>query len=188
MLPKLVKLGCNGLHTESVLQLTMKVKRITEATWDHYLHISPNTSHNMEAVFSMVKKNLWKTTNRSHGRFECEFCYLGMTLGAVHIGKDYDTNLRCVKNYLWKTTGPFFRRTEKLIRGQTETTGISVINFQDFWWVSTSLLHSRAYEYSTAKVHAFSDSVLCLGKMGDDLVESWKSKFNGMRTPTISKI
>ena len=28
----------------------------TEATWNHYLQISPNTSHCMEAVFSMVRK------------------------------------------------------------------------------------------------------------------------------------
>ena len=28
----------------------------TEATWDHYLHISPDTSHYMEAVFSVVRK------------------------------------------------------------------------------------------------------------------------------------
>ena len=26
----------------------------TEATWDHYLHTPPDTSHFMEAVFSMV--------------------------------------------------------------------------------------------------------------------------------------
>ena len=28
----------------------------TEATWDHYLHMSQDTSHYMEAVFSMVSK------------------------------------------------------------------------------------------------------------------------------------
>ena len=28
----------------------------TAATWDHYLHISSDTSHFMEAVFSMVRK------------------------------------------------------------------------------------------------------------------------------------
>ena len=28
----------------------------TEATWDHYFHVSPDTSHYMEAVFSMVRK------------------------------------------------------------------------------------------------------------------------------------
>ena len=36
----------------------------------------------------------------------------------------------------------------KLISGQTETTGISLINFQDLRMVSTSLLHSRAYQHS----------------------------------------
>ena len=41
--------------------------------------------------------------------------------------------------------------------------------------MSTSLLHSRAYHFFTANVYVFSDSVLCLGKMGDDLVGSWKN-------------
>ena len=85
---------------------------------------------------------------------------------AVHLEKDSDMNLRCVKNDLWKTTG----------QGQTETTGTSLINFQDLRWVSTSLLHSRAYQYSTAKANVFSDSVLCLGKMGDNPVELWKKQ------------
>ena len=40
--------------------------------------------------------------------------------------------------------------------------------------MSTSLLHSQSYQYSTAKAYVFSDSVLCLGKMGDNPVESWK--------------
>ena len=31
-------------------------QKSTEAKWDHYLHISPNTSHCLEAVFSMVRK------------------------------------------------------------------------------------------------------------------------------------
>ena len=90
---------------------------------------------------------------------------------AVHLGQDYDANLRDVK-----TAGQLFRETEKLVSCQTETAGISVIDFQDLRWMSTSLLHSRGYQYSTAKVYVFSDSVLCLGKMGDDPVESWKSK------------
>ena len=91
--------------------------------------------------------------------------FMNTTLRAVvHLGKDYDANLRCVKNLL--------RRREKLVSGQTETAGISLINFQDMRWMSTSLLHSRAHHHSIAKGYGFSDSVLCLGKMG----ESWKSK------------
>ena len=32
----------------------------TEATWRHYLQISPHTSHYMEAVFSMVTEIYWR--------------------------------------------------------------------------------------------------------------------------------
>ena len=103
--------------------------------------------------------------------------FMNTTLrAAVHLGKDYEVNLRYVRDHLWKTAEQLFNETKKLVSGQTETAGISLISFQDFRLVSTSLLHSRAYQYSTAKAYAFSDSVLCLGKMGDDPVESWKSK------------
>ena len=103
--------------------------------------------------------------------------FMNTTLrAAVHLGKDYDTNLRFVKNHLWRTIRQLFRETEKLMSGQTETTGRSLINFQDLRWVSTSLLHSPAYQYATAKVYVFSYSVLCLGKMGSNPVESWKKQ------------
>ena len=72
--------------------------------------------------------------------------------GAVHFGKDCDTNLRLVKNYLWET-GHFFRETEKVISGQTETMPLP-----------------------RSMCHVFSDSVLCLGKMGVNPVESWKKQ------------
>ena len=99
--------------------------------------------------------------------------FMNTTLrAAVHLGKDNEANFRYVKNHLWKTVGQLFRETEKPVGGQTETTGINLINFQDLKWMSTSLLHSRAYQYSTAKAHVFSDSVL----LGDDPVESWRSK------------
>ena len=127
------------------------------------------------------QENLWKTTWRSCGRFECELGYLGNVYeyhssSSSSSRKEHELNLRFVKNYLKKTTGRLFRETEKLISGQTETTGISLINFQDMRWASTSFLHSPAYQYSTAKVCIFSDSVLCLGKMGDNPVESWKKQ------------
>ena len=153
----------------------------TEATWDHHLQISPNTSHYMEAVFSMVRKISGKQPGYPIKYLNVNLAIGGMFMNttlraAVHLGKDYDTNLRFVKIYLWKTKGQLFRETEKLISGQTDTTGIGVINFQDLRWVSTSLMHSRPYQYATAKVYVFSDSVLCLGKKGNNLVESWKKQ------------
>ena len=50
----------------------------------------------------------------------------------LFISKDYDTNLRFVKKNLWKTTGQLFRLDEKLVSGQREATGVSLINLQDF--------------------------------------------------------
>ena len=63
-----------------------------------------------------------------------------------------------------------------MISGQTETTGINLINSKDLRWISTSLLHNRAHQDATAKVYVFSDSVLCLGRVGDDPDKSLNNK------------
>ena len=71
----------------------------TEATWDHYLHISPDTSHFMEAVFSMIRKIYGKQPGDLMEDLNVNFFFfLGMFMNttlraAVHLGKDYDTNL-----------------------------------------------------------------------------------------------
>ena len=90
---------------------------------------------------------------------------------AIHLGNDHDVNLRNVQNFSWRTTGQLFGDIEKLISGQT-------IDSQDLRWISTSLSYSRVHQYATAKVYVFSDSVLCLGRMGDDPNQSWKNKIN----------
>ena len=169
LFPKTIKLGETPSHTKPVLQLTRKVKKNTGATWDHYLHISPDTSHCMEAVFSMVRKICGKQPGDPLEDLNVKLAFCGLftnttLLAAVLLGKDYDMNMRFVKNYLWKTTGQLFSETEKLISRQKETSGKSMINFQDLRWVSTSSLHSRADQYATAKAYIFSDSVLYLGK------------------------
>ena len=89
---------------------------------------------------------------------------------AIHLGNDHDVNLRNGQNSSWRTTGQLFGS------GQTETTGINLIDSQDLRWISTNLLHSRAYQYANAKVYVFSDSVLCLGRIGDNPVGSKKKK------------
>ena len=55
LLPKTVKLGCFFVHGASS-SVDKESQKGTEATWDHYLQISPDTSHYMEAVLSMVRK------------------------------------------------------------------------------------------------------------------------------------
>ena len=113
--------------------------------------------------------------------------FMNTTLrAAVHLGKDYDTNLTFLKDYLWKTTGQLFRETEKLISGQTETTGISLINFQD--------LSRYRQAYNTVELiniplpRSLSSPTLCSvwEKWETILLNPGRSKSNGIRTTIIS--
>ena len=94
--------------------------------------------------------------------------FLNATLrAAVHLGQDYEANLRCMTNNLWNSVEQFFRETGKLISEQKkEITGVSTINFEELTWMSTSLLCSKAYRITNAKTYVLSDSVLCVRKMG----------------------
>ena len=103
--------------------------------------------------------------------------FLNTTLqAAVHLGQDYEANLRFVKNHFWNSVGQLFNETGKLISEQTEITGINTNNFKELTSMSTSLLCSRAHQITNAKTYVFSDSVLCVGKMGDDPIATRKSK------------
>ena len=65
--------------------------------------------------------------------------FLNATLrAAVHLGQDYEVNLRFVKNHLCNSVEQLFSETGKLIRGQTEITGVSTTGFKDATWMSTS--------------------------------------------------
>ena len=166
------------MHMEPVLQLRRKVKRIQKRHGNiisKYRHTHPI----LEAAHSMVREIYGRQPGDPVKDLGVNLAtwrmFMNTTLqAAVHLGKDCDMILRFVKNHLWKTAGQLLRETGKLVSGQTETAGLSLINFQDLRWFTTSLMHSRAYQHSTAKVYVFSDSVLCLGKIGDDPVEFWK--------------
>ena len=82
-----------------------------------------------------------------------------------------------MKNHFWNSVGQLFNETGKLISEQTEITGVT-INFKELTWMSTSLLCSRACRITNAKTYIFSDSVLCVGKMGDGPIATWRSKNN----------
>ena len=103
--------------------------------------------------------------------------FLNTTLRAVvHFGQHYEVHLRFVKNHLWKFLEQLFHETRRLIRDQTEIIGVKKIEFKELAWRSTSLLCSRANQITNAKTYVFSDSVLCVRKMGDDPIATWKDK------------
>ena len=90
--------------------------------------------------------------------------FMNTTLqAAVHLGQDYDQNLRFVKNQFWTSMKKLFKETEKLIKDQKENTGESMIDHKDYTWSATGLLCARIHQISNANTYVFADSVLSLG-------------------------
>ena len=53
--------------------------------------------------------------------------FLNTTLqAAVHLGQDYEANLRYVKNYFWNCVGQLSNETGKLISEQKEIIGVNI--------------------------------------------------------------
>ena len=96
-------------------------------------------------------------------------------------------NLRFAKNQLLKSVKQLFQVTERLIKDQTEISGLTTIDYEQPTWISTTLLCDKAVEITNAKTYVFYDSVLCLGGISDQPVEAWK-KSNGTWKLAISKI
>ena len=170
-----------GGSAEFVSSKFQKSQSNNGATMEHFLAISPHHVPYMNDVYDMVRKVYARpaddpmkdlNVNMAFGRI-----FMNVTpRAAIHLGKGHDVKLRNVQNSSWITAGQLFGDTEKLISGLATTTGTNMIDSQDLRWISTSVLHSRAHQYATAKVCVFSDSVLCLGRMGDDPNQSWKNK------------
>ena len=79
----------------------------TEATWDHHLHISPDTSPYMETVFSMVSKIHGKQSDDAMEDLKVNLTICGIFMNitlqaAVHLGRFISGTLW--ENYMkrWK--------------------------------------------------------------------------------------
>ena len=81
-------------------------------------------------------------------------------------------NLRFTKNQLLKSVNQLFQVTEKLLKDQSEISGLTTIDSKEPTWRSTTLQCDKAIEITNAKTYVFADSVLCLGSMSDQPVEA----------------
>ena len=89
--------------------------------WSHNLHVSPATFHRTEAVFSIVREIYGREHDDPMDDLDVNTAirdiFLNTTLrAAVHLGQDYEANLRSVKNNLGNSVGLLFHETGKLIR------------------------------------------------------------------------
>ena len=151
--------------------------------WSHNLYMSPATVHQTEPVFSIVTRIFGREHDDLMDDLDVKMAIWCIILNAtfraaVHLGQDYEANLRYVKNHLWNSVGQLFNETGKLVSEQTDITGVNTIGFKEPQWMSTSFLCSRAYQVTNAKTYVLSDSVLCVEKMGDDPIATWKRQIH----------
>ena len=106
---------------------------------------------------------------------------------AFHLGKDYDMNSTFVKNYLWKTTGRLSRRNRKAGRWSDTNHWHKPDQFPRFEVGIDKLI-------AQSSLSIFHCHSLCLLRLCALFGEKWetillnlgRSKFNGIRTTTIS--
>ena len=84
--------------------------------------------------------------------------------------KNYSDNLHSIKNTEDLTMIKMFDISEKLITEQSdEIYGINTISWEDSSWKYLSLVgDEEVISLLDTKVHVFSDSVLCLGKIHEN--------------------
>ena len=155
--------------------------KLKSRIWPHHFHTSPDCVPHTVKVFSIVRKIYDRKPTDNLKDLDVNTSIWGIFMSvtlqaAVHRGRDDSLNLRSVKNESSKSVEHLFRTTEKLIKEQTEITGLSTINWDQPMWRESSLLCDRAVRIMKSKTFIFSDSVLFLGGISPEPVQAWKDK------------
>ena len=79
--------------------------------------MSPATVHHMEAVFSIVRKIYEREPDDPMDDLNVNMAIWGILLNttlqaAVHLGQDYEANLRFVMNHFWNSVGSYSMKLE----------------------------------------------------------------------------
>ena len=101
------------------------------------------------------------------------------TKSSVHLGLQYQENLAAYRNTNFEELKTLFDITQRLIVEQSfEILDVSSMIYTFSLWMRSTLCHDQVIKLAKAKVHVYSDSVLCLGKIHDhsEANEKWKSQ------------
>ena len=126
-----------------LMQPTRTVKEREMATY--FCYISSAVVSYMDKVYSIVRKTYDRKPMDEMEDLDVNAfiwrMFMNTTLQtAVHLGQDYDQNLRFVKNHFGSSLKKLCQETENLIKNQTAIIGVSMIDYGDHTWSATSLL------------------------------------------------
>ena len=96
--------------------------------------------------------------------------FMSVTLeSAVFMGKNYSDNWHSIKNTEDLTMKQMFDISSKLVSEQEEIHGVKTIDWEHYSWKYLSFIgDEQVINLQRTKVHVFSDSVLCLGKIHEN--------------------
>ena len=112
--------------------------------------------------------------------------FMAVTMeSATFMGKNFQDNQNSIVNTADLTLKQMFGISAKLVAEQDEISGLETIGWEKHSWKYLSLIDDeRVINLQRAKVHVFSDSVLCLGKIhqNPESNEAWKKRIEWITT------
>ena len=102
---------------------------------------------------------------------------------AIHLGPRHTENLDVSKNSEIEDIESLFIMTKKLFLENSEIRNVNCLDSTSPSRTRSTLLSDRAVKWMKAKVHVYSDSVLCLGKIHDpgEAIEQCKGQMASFR-------
>ena len=86
---------------------------------------------------------------------------------AIHLEPRHAENLQVHKNSRFEEIQSLFDITKKMILENQEILNVNSIGSENPSWTISALLNDQAIKWTQARVHIYSDSVLCLGRIND---------------------
>ena len=158
-------------HTDRFIVENEKMDSYTEAESE----MSLKSRSFLHRVNDQVRKRQYQSSKDATKDSDKHSVIWGMFMSSTlqasvfMVNNDSD-NLHSIKNTEDPTMKQMFDISEKLKPEQSdEIYGVSPINWEDSSWKQSFLVSDEeVISLSHAKVHVFSDSVLCLGKMNEN--------------------
>ena len=124
----------------------------------------------VERVFTNLRRKLNGTEDDEMFHLKTNVLIWGLFMSttmksAIHLGLEYDQNLSAYQNTNFGGIKTLFDISLRLIsENAVEIQNLSTMMYDFSLWMRMTLCHDQVIRLATAKVHVYSDSVLCLGR------------------------
>ena len=111
---------------------------------------------------------------------------------AVFMGKNYLNNCQSIAHTTDLTWKQMFGKPARLVSEQDEISGLETVGWETHSWKHMSLIgDERVINLQRTKVHVFQDSVLCLGKIVENLLhqsnDAWEERLGLFESSQVYK-